>query len=138
MERETLLGGAVWLRAGNASFVVSRLRPGVLLVKAAGRDDGQFGSLVVNELAAELSRFPPELEIFVDARAVVHVASSAASTWTHWFERHRDRLRRIQMLTPSRQMQVTAAVAGHHSRTKLVVHTQVENFESACARAADG
>lgn len=135
MLAETLTSGARRLRADEASFVVSRVRPGVVLVVAAGSDRGQFGDRVVAELSAELERFSGELELFVDARRVDRVAMDARAVWTAWLERNRDRVPRIHMLTATPHVQLLAEVAGHYSRTKLVAHDDPAAFEAALDRA---
>lgn len=131
MLAETLTGGARRFIADGASFVVSRVRPGVLLVVAAGPDRGQFGEHVVAELSAELQRFPPDIELFIDARRVDLVALDARGIWTAWLERHRDRVRRVHMLVPTPHVHLVASIAGHYSRTKLVTHREAAAFEAA-------
>jgi hypothetical protein len=132
---ETLRGGARRFQADQASFVVTRVRPGVLLVQAEGPDRGQFRDVVLAELSAELERFAVDVELFVDAHRVDMVAVEARGIWTAWLERHRDRVRRVHMLTATPHVQLVASIAGHYSRTKLITYQDAAAFGEALAGA---
>ena len=137
MLAERLTSGARRFIADQASFVVGRVRPGVLLVVAAGTDRGQFGDRVVEELSAELERFPGDLELFVDARRVDRVALDARAVWTAWLERNRNRVRRVHMLTATPHIQLVGEIAGHYSRTKLASLHDPAAFDSALEAARE-
>jgi hypothetical protein len=136
VDRETLTSGAIRLRAGEGSFLFVRLRPGAVLVVASGRDDGQFGDAPVDELSAELVRFPLPLTLFIDARQVRYATLAAQETWTAWFQRHRHALERVHMLSASRHLYLAASIAGHHSRAKLEVYDGAHAFELVLSQAA--
>jgi hypothetical protein len=138
VHRETLTNGAIRLRSGAGAFLFVRLRPGVLLVVASGRDEGQFGDAPVDELSAELVRFPLPLQLFIDARQVRYATLAAQETWTAWFQRHRHALERVHMLSASRHLYLAASIAGHHSRAKLEVYADADAgaFELALSQAA--
>lgn len=136
MLAERLTSGARRFIADQASFVVSRVRPGVILVVATGTDRGQFGDHVVEELSAELERFPVDVELYVDARRVDRVSMDARAVWTAWLERNRDRVRRVHMLTATPHIQLVAAIAGHYSRTKLASLHDPAAFDTALHAAS--
>lgn len=138
MLREVLTTGAIRLRTDDdrASFVFTRLRPGVLWVIATGWDSGEFGEATVAELSAELTRFPPDLELFVDATRVVHVSNTARAAWTQWFEDQRDRLRRVHVLTASKYMHLAVSMSRHESRTSIEIHADAAAFAAAMRSAA--
>lgn len=138
MLREVLTTGAIRLRTDDdrASFVFTRIRPGVLWVVATGWDSGEFGEATVAELSAELTRFPPDLELFVDATRVVHVSNTARAAWTQWFEDQRDKLRRVHVLTASKYMHLAVSMSRHESRTSIEVHADAAAFAAAMRSAA--
>ena len=132
MRREVLTTGAIRLRTDDdrASFVFTRLRPGVLWAAATGWDSGEFGEATVAELSAELARFPPDLELFVDATRVVHVSNTARAAWTQWFEDQRDRLRRVHVLTASKYMHLAVSMSRHDRGTRRYLCRSGPNFNS--------
>lgn len=138
MLREVLTTGAIRLRTDDdaASFTFTRIRPGVLWVVATGRDSGEFGGATVAEMSAELARFPPDLELFIDATRVVLVSNTARAVWTQWFEDQRDRLRRVHVLTASRYMHLAVSMSRHESRTSIEVHADAAAFAAAMRTAA--
>lgn len=138
MLREVLTSGAIRLRTDDdrACFVFTRLRPGVLWVIATGWDSGAFGDATVAELTAEITRFPPDLELFVDATRVVHVSNTARASWTQWFEDQRDRLRRVHVLTASRYMHLAVSMSRHESGTSIEIHADAAAFAAAMRSAA--
>jgi hypothetical protein len=138
MLREVLTTGAIRLRTDDdaASFVFTRIRPSVLWVVATGRDTGAFGDATVAELSAELARFPPDLELFIDATRVQYVSNTARAAWTQWFEARRDELRRVHVLTASRYMHLAVSMSRHESRTSIEVHADAAAFAAAMRSAA--
>lgn len=138
MLREVLTSGAIRLRTDDdrVRFVFTRLRPGVLWVLAMGWDSGELGNATVAELTAEITRFPPDLELFVDATRVVHVSNTARASWTQWFEKQRDRLRRVHVLTASRYMHLAVSMSRHESGTSIEIHADAAAFAAAMRSAA--
>lgn len=138
MLREVLANGATRLRTERASFVFTRLRPGVMWVVSTGWDDGEFGDAGVSELSAELARFPIALELFVDAARVLHVSNVARTAWTQWFEARRDQLRRVHVLTSSKFMHLSVSMSGLDSRTSIELYESPDAFAAAMHSAAPG
>ena len=138
MLREVLANGAIRLRTARASFVFTRLRPGVLWIVSTGWDDGGFGDATVTELSAELARFPIALELFVDASRVQHVSNVARTRWTQWFEAQRHQLRRVHVLTASRFLHLSVSMTGLESRAAIEVYESPRAFAAAMRSAAPG
>ena len=138
MLRDVLANGATRLRTARASFVFTRLRPGVLLVVSTGWDDGAFGDAAVAELSAELARFPVALELFIDASRVQHVSNVARTRWTQWFETRRHQLRRVHVLTASRFLHLSVSMTGLESRAAIEVYENPAAFAAAMRSAAPG
>lgn len=128
---ERLTGGDFRLRAGPGCFVIRRARPGVVTVVARGVDHGQFGTAVVDELAAELRRFPIQSELFIDAGDVHQVDLQVREAWTAWLRDHRTRLRTVNMLAETPAMALVADIARHYSGANLVVYRDRRAFEEA-------
>jgi hypothetical protein len=138
MLREMLANGAIRLRTARASFVFTRLRPGVLWVVSTGWDDGAFGDAAVAELTAELARFPIALELFIDAAGVQHVSNVARTRWTQWFQTQRHHLRRVHVLTASKFLHLSVSMTGLESRAAIEVYESPHAFEAAMRSAAPG
>jgi hypothetical protein len=131
--------GAMSLSAGDCTFVYRRSRPGVLVVAISGHDNGQFGTATLDEIAAALHREPP-LELFVDAREAVGVATSVSDDWTRFFSTHRRDLARVHVLVGSKTVHLTVAIAQHLSRTGslIQIYSDPEIYESRLALAGRG
>lgn len=136
VRRETLKGGAHRLVAEKAVFVIHGVRPGVLLIRAGGVDEGQFGSSITDELSAELERLPVQTALFFHALGVESVGLSSRALWTSWLEHHRARLRGLHMLLRTPAMQLVVDIAGHYSRAPLITYTDPAVFLHALRDAA--
>ena len=134
--REVSPDGSVVLRAGRGTFYYRRPRPGVLEIRIEGLDNGQFGTATLDEIAMALVRERP-LELFVDASAASMPAVSVSRDWTRFFELNQKDLKRVSVLTSSRSVQLTVAIAQHLSNTgKLIqIYTDAELFEARKAGA---
>jgi hypothetical protein len=137
-ERETLRDGAIRLRAGDCTFVVTRLAPRTLLLGVQGTDDGQLGGAVLGEMAAEIERFGPPLRLFADARAARGVAGVVQEEWQRWFAGHRRGLAGVDVLVPHAVVQLTIATVRHLARVSdfMRVSGDVAAFESAIRSVA--
>lgn len=135
MSCEILRDGSLRLVADDTAFVIRRLRPGILLVLASGRDQGQLGTAVATELSAELERFPIKTELFIQALEVDSVHPTARGVWTSWMTERRHQLRGIQILTQTPHMELIVNIAGHHSRVPLRTYTEPNRFLTALREA---
>lgn len=114
--REVASDGTVWLKSNRCSYSFRLLRPGVLLVTLAGIDDGQFGSMALDEIRVHLLEHRP-LQLFVDAEAAIAVMVEVSREWTHFFTSNRQRLKRVSALPGTRAVELTMAIAQHLSQT---------------------
>lgn len=108
--------GRTVLSAEGGQFLFQRLRPGALLVTIVGQDTGQFGTAALDEIRMEIMR-QGTLELLVDASAAVLVTTEVSQEWTRFFSLSRQQLRRVSVLTGSRLMNLTVAIAQHLSQT---------------------
>lgn len=134
--RTQVAGGSVELRSERATFVYHYVRPGVLLVTISGADEGQFGSMALDEIKVRLLDHRP-LELFIDAEAAVLATVEVSREWTHFFSANRQRLRRVSVLSGTRVIELTVAIARHLSSTGslIQIYTDRSLFEDRLARA---
>lgn len=129
--RDILADGRVRLASPNGRYVFSRLAPDVLLIETAGNDAGEFGTIVVDEVA---SAFLPEqpMILLLDCRHGTGAAPSVNVTWLQFLKMHRHRLARIDALMTSRVLQLMASVIRHLSRTGDIatIHTDPQAFDA--------
>ncbi|MGZ3420936.1 MAG: hypothetical protein ACXVEE_23870 [Polyangiales bacterium] len=126
----------VCLRAGDASFTISRLRPGVVLAIGGGHDKGDFGDAVLHELERAIHACPP-VEIFCDVTEVFDASQVVSERWANWLRDNRMMLRAVHVLTASKYVHLTVSIAKLISRTGelMRIHTEPRGFEDAVARA---
>jgi len=91
----------------HCGLKINRPAPGIAVVVLSGCDIGEFADFPMRELGKDLARFG-SIELFIDARAVKGASIEVSSEWAFWMRAHRLRLTRINMLTGSRYIQITA------------------------------
>jgi len=92
----------------HCTLLIHRPAPGVAVVVLSGCDIGEFGDLPMRELRKDLACFNA-IELFIDARAVRGASIEVSAEWALWMRAHRTSFKRINMLTGSRYIQITAA-----------------------------
>ncbi|XYI01932.1 hypothetical protein ACMHYB_20045 [Sorangium sp. So ce1128] len=121
--REVLDDGSVRLAKDGCCFVFRRLRPGAVLVTIAGRDTGSLGDAPLDELHAEMLRYPP-IDLYVDARSATFAAESVSDAWTRFFSANRERLQRVRILVGSPFVELVVNVAKLFSRTGELIRIE--------------
>jgi len=91
----------------HCTLLIHRPAPGVAVVVLSGCDIGEFGDLPMRELRKDLACFNA-IELFIDARAVRGASIEVSAEWALWMRAHRTSFKRINMLTGSRYIQITA------------------------------
>lgn len=134
--RTVLEDGSVKLAGRDGSFTFARLRPGVLFVTAAGHDRGEFGSATLDEITAVLNRERP-ITIFMDTRDALSVAPTVRDEWTRFFSSNRSNLLGVHVLTRSKAVHLSVAVAQHFSATRNLIrlYSNAAAFEARLANA---
>ncbi len=129
--------GDVELQCGNGKFVFRRLMPGALLVTIVGSDTGQFGTAALDEIRLEIMRHGP-LELLIDAEQAELVTVDVSQEWTRFFATTRPQLKRVSVLTGSKLINLTVAIAQHLSQTGnlIQIYSDRELFQTAVARAS--
>lgn len=129
--RDILADGRVCLASPGGRYVFSRLAPDVLFIETAGNDAGEFGTLVVDEVA---SAFHPALPmtLLMDCRHGTGAVPSVNLTWIDFLAKHRQQFAHIDVLMTSRVLQLMAFVIRHLSRTSelVTIHTEPSRFDA--------
>lgn len=137
--RELLEDGSVRLSSERASYTYQRPRPGVVFIRLAGDDRGDFGFSPRDELREDISRYAP-IELFFEMDESTGANMPVQEAWTEWFSTYRQALKSVSVLTRSKYMHVTVEVAKLFSRTgELIrVYLDPQPFDEALQRAAPG
>jgi hypothetical protein len=121
----------------SASSSLEILRParGVVVLVVTGTDIGEHGEGPFAELARDVAEGP--FELFVDARESRAVALDVSGSWARWLSARRDALVRVNMLTGSRFVELTANFVRDFSELgeRMRVYTDAAAFEGALAAA---
>jgi hypothetical protein len=114
-------------------ITVARPAAGVLLVDFDGHDIGEHGEGPFRELERDFADDGRSVDLFIDARngrgASVHVSGA----WANWLGTNRRHFRKINMLTGSRFIQLSASfVRGFSELEELMrLYSDAEAFEEA-------
>lgn len=129
--------GSTVLESASGKFCFRRLTPGALLVTISGNDQGQFGSAALDEIRLEILRHG-RLELLVDAEQAELVTVEVSQEWTRFFAMTRQQLTRVSVLTGSKLINLTVAIAQHLSQTGnlIQIYSDRSLFEVALAKAS--
>jgi len=132
----TPLPDGIRLATQEGSFTFKRLRPGVLFVTVVGHDTGAFGTAALDEITRVLQRERP-LTLFVDTREARSVAPTVRDDWTRFFASNRSQLNAVHVLTSSKAVHLSVAVAQHFSDTGNLIrlYSKPETFDAKLAEA---
>jgi hypothetical protein len=136
IRREILAADQVRLSVDRCSYTFHRLRPGVLLITAAGQEYGELGRAAIGEVAVEAALHPP-IRLFFDLAALSHVTNSVSEDWTGWFRSNQACIRRSDVLVGSLLVQLTVTVSQLFSRVgdQMRIHTERAAFDAALREA---
>ncbi len=125
------------LTAGQGEFTFRQLGDGALLVTILGNDTGQFGSTALDEIRLAMLR-QGVLELLVDAERAVNVSVEVSQEWTKFFSTSREQLSRVSVLTGTKLINLTVAIAQHLSNTGnlIQIYTDRGLFDAAIIRAS--
>ena len=138
-QREELKNGGVRFSTKEASIVIYRPRPGVVLMIIAGADRGEFGTAPHAELDDDIRKFAP-CEMFMDLTGASLAALSVQKSWTEWLSQRRPWLKTVNILVAGKYVHVTVEIAKLFSRTgELIrIYTDASAFDGALDRTATG
>ena len=91
----------------HCNLTLERVSRGIVSLKIAGRDVGEFGDAPMLALDRWLAASGP-VELFIDAREVKGASIDVSGDWARWLGAHKEKLRSITMLTGSPFIHITA------------------------------
>ena len=91
----------------SARLAIERPAAGVIVLRLAGWDTGEFGDAAMKEIARDFAAGTP-LQLFIDARAVKGATIDVSNDWALWLRANRSRFAHVSMLTGSPFVQLTA------------------------------
>jgi hypothetical protein len=114
---------------------VERPAPAVVVLIITGTDIGEHGDGPFAELASDADAGP--FELFVDARESRGVAMDVSGRWARWLAARRATLRRVNMLTGSRFVELTANFVRDFSELgeNMRIYTDAAAFDADLAAA---
>lgn len=98
---------SVELSGIHTSIRIRRPAAAVVVVEIQGRDTGELGDAPFRELARDLDG-PRRPELFIDARDAPGASVDVSGVWAAWLGANRARYLRVNMLTGSRFVTITA------------------------------
>ena len=123
----------------HCSIVIERPGRGLVVLRIAGRDVGEFRDQPMLDIEKDFAPGAP-IELFVDARRVQGASLDVSSDWAQWLGRHRAALRQVSMLTSSRFIQITADFVRRFAGLGDImrIYTDPSGFDEALAAAIAG
>lgn len=130
-------GRNIHLSSGQGEFIFRPIGASALLVTIVGNDHGQFGTSALDEIRLAIMR-QRSLELLIDAESAMNVSVEVSQEWTRFFSTSRDQLSRVSVLTGSKLINLTVAIAQHLSNTGnlIQIYSDRELFNAAVARAS--
>ena len=128
---------SVTFDAVNCSLTISRVSPGVVLLKFKGPDVGEFGDAPFQELAKDFAA-QPKIQLFVDASECSGASVDVSSEWARWMSVNRARLTALHLLCGSRFIKLTADFVRRFTgfEERMWIYTERGPFEEALETAA--
>ncbi|MFO7445985.1 MAG: hypothetical protein R6W90_06430 [Ignavibacteriaceae bacterium] len=91
----------------HCTLTIERPSENIINVRISGHDAGEFGDVPLQELSKYLEK-DKVIELFIDARNVRGASIEVSGLWAHWLSANKMHFSRINMLTGSRFIQLTA------------------------------
>ena len=127
---------AIGFEGVHCTVKIRALAPRVLADVATGDADDEHADRPMIALAGLL---PTEgvVELFIDAREALGPSTDVSAGWAQWLARHRTAFARINMLTGSRFVQLTAGFVRKWADLSdtMRIYTDAASFETALSLA---
>jgi hypothetical protein len=130
-----MLRPVVAFEGKHCTIKIRRPAGRVSVLVITGTDVGELGEAPFRELDADLET--GGLELFIDARDTQGASIDVSGQWAQWLRTHRERFRRISMLTGSRFVQLTADFVRRFAELgdRMMIYTDPAAFETALSLA---
>jgi hypothetical protein len=116
---------AVVYECANFRLGIERPAAGIVVVRLAGSDTGEFGDDPLRELDRDLAD-DRLIELFVDAREVRAATLDVSRRWSDWLHQNRARFKRVTMLTGSRFIELTADFVRRYAGLEEIMHLHAD------------
>jgi hypothetical protein len=120
----------------SAGLAIERPAAGVVVLRLAGWDTGEFGDAAMKDIAKDFVAGEP-LQLFIDARAVKGASIDVSNDWALWLRANRERFAQINMLTGAPFVQLTAKFVQRFADLGEVmrIYTDPSAFDAALRTA---
>lgn len=117
----------------HCRFDLEQLSPRAMVLKISGTDVGEFGEAPILTLGEWLAGTTAPVEFFIDARDVRGASIEVSGEWARWLGNHKDRFRKVTMLTGSRFIHITAEFVRRFAdlEGKMWICTEPDVFDRA-------
>jgi len=114
----------------HCRYEISRPSDTRALVVISGSDIGEFGDAPMVKLQEKMRGCAP-LELFIDARDVRGASIEVSHEWARWLSGNRAQFARVNMLTGSRYIEMTAEFVRRFAGLQDVmrIYTQPADFD---------
>jgi hypothetical protein len=121
----------------SAGLVIERPAAGVVVLRLAGWDTGEFGDAAMKEIAKDFVPGVP-LQFFIDARAAKGATVDVSNDWALWLRANRARFAHVSMLTAAPFVKLTAKFVQRFADLgeMMRIYTDARAFDAALAQAA--
>jgi hypothetical protein len=129
---------SVLYECSNFRLGIERPASGIVVVRLAGSDAGEFGDDPLRELDRDLAD-DRLIELYLDAREVRAATLDVSRQWSEWLHKNRARFKRVTMLTGSRFIELTADFVRRYAGLEeiMLVHAEYAPFDEALKTAVD-
>jgi len=136
--RQASEGHEIRFESLNCSLSAERLGNGVVIIRIAGDDVGEFGDAPFLTLEQWLENTRP-VDLFIDARKVRGASIDVSGEWAVWLGKHRTNWRTVTMLTNSAFIYLTAKFVRRFAELEDIMRicTEPAVFEAALRGALE-
>jgi hypothetical protein len=119
----------------SAGLAIERPAAGIVVLRLAGWDTGEFGNAAMREIEKDF--FDRPIQLYIDARAVKGASVDVSNDWALWLRANRARFAHISMLTGAPFVQLTAKFVQRFADLGEVmrIYTSASAFDAALQEA---
>lgn len=123
----------------HCSFAIRKHSNGVVILKIAGTDIGEFGDAPMVKMAECLQGTEP-VHLFIDARDVRGATMNVSGAWAEWLAARRMQFEQISMLTGTRYVEITADFVRRFAalESRMRIYTEPDIFDAVLGHALSG
>ncbi|HEY2013739.1 MAG TPA: hypothetical protein VGH38_09580 [Bryobacteraceae bacterium] len=120
----------------HCDVLIQQFPCGVVVLKIAGSDVGEFGDAAMQALDNCLAGSAP-VRFFIDARDVRGASIDVSGEWAKWLGSRKAQFLEVSMLTGSRFIQITADFVRRFAEMEglMRIYTEAPAFDDALAEA---